>query len=60
MQFEYKGYKFGISSYKEVFHFYSQKMIERKKPQQKLKAKTLKGAVKEVEKIIDKLPKKTH
>lgn len=54
MQFEYKGYKFGISSYHGEFHFYSQKMIDRKKPQQPLKAKTLNSAIKEVEKIIDK------
>lgn len=54
MQFEYKGFKFGISRYGEEFHFYSQKMIAMKRPQQPLKAKSLNPAIKEVEKIIDK------
>ena len=54
MNFEYKGKKYGISSHGGEFFFYSQKMIDKKKPQIKLKAKTLAGAKKEVEQIIDR------
>ena len=53
MQFEHKGFKFGISRFGEEFHFYSEKMIAKNKPQKRLNAKTLNAAVKEVEKIID-------
>ena len=53
MNFSYKGFKFGLSAHGGEFFFYSQKMIDKNKPQRKLKAKTLNAAVKEVEKIID-------
>ena len=53
MNFEYNGFKFGISSHAGEFFFYSQKMIDRKKPQQRLKSKSLKAAIKEVKDIID-------
>lgn len=54
MQFEYKGFKFGISRFCEEFHFYSQKMLSQGKRQKPLKAKSLNSAIKEVEKMIDK------
>lgn len=53
MNFEHKGFKFGISSHGGDFFFYSQKMIDKNKPQQKLKAKSLNGAIKEVHGIIN-------
>lgn len=53
MNFEHKGKKFGISSHGGEFFFYSQKMIDKNKPQKRLKAKTLNSAIKEINKIID-------
>ena len=53
MNFEYKGKRYGLSSHAGEYFFYSEKMIDKNKPQIRLKAKTLSGAHKEVEKIID-------
>ena len=53
MNFDYKGEKYGLSFHGGEYYFYSQKMIDKNKPQIRLKAKTLSGAHKEVEKIID-------
>ena len=57
MNFEHKGFKFGISSHGGDFFFYSEKMLAKNKPQQKLKAKSLNGAIKEVQGIISALKK---
>ena len=53
MNFEHKGKKFGISSHNGDYSFYSEKMIDKNKPQKRLKAKTLNAAIKEINKIID-------
>jgi len=53
MNFEHKGKKFGISSHNGEFFFYSEKMLQKNKPQKRLKAKTLNAAIKEINKIID-------
>ena len=54
MNFSHKGFKFGLSAIGGEFFFYSQKMIDKNKPQQKLKAKTLNRAIKEVQELIEK------
>ena len=54
MNFEYRGEKYGMSKYGESFYFYTQKLIDKQKPQIRLKAKTFKDAEKEVHKLIDK------
>ena len=54
MNFEYRGEKYGMSKYGNTFYFYTQKLIDKQKPQIKLNAKTLKEAEKEVRKLIDK------
>lgn len=53
MNFSFKGFKFGLSSHNGEFFFYSEKMLQKNKPQKRLKAKTLAGAIKEINKIID-------
>lgn len=54
MNFEYKGKRYGLSYHAGEYYFYSQKMIDKNKPQIRLKAKTLASAKKEVEQIIDR------
>lgn len=51
--FEYKNKKYGLSTHGGDYFFYSQKMLDNKKPQIKLKAKSFAAAQKEVQKIID-------
>lgn len=58
MNFEYKGFKYGLSACGKDFFFYSEKIMKQGKPQQKLNADTLNKAIKEVESIIDKKLKK--
>lgn len=53
MNFEYKGFKYGISVCGGTYHFYTEKLMRLGKPQQELKAKKLEYVHREIKKMID-------
>lgn len=57
---EYKGFKYTLNKCGDVIHYHTEKLYKLGKKQERLAAKTIQAADKEVHKIIDNILKKRN